>query len=93
MQLYVGVGVVVGRSQQLQAAHLQFSTLSLTEPALAKCCLRTELEATDRRLQGWALRPDDLSICRHEDGSEVSLGSGSYSSVRNLACWHASQDA
>jgi hypothetical protein len=33
-------------------------------------------------LQGWALRPDDIEICTHKDGSEVQLGSGSYGTVR-----------
>lgn len=55
----------------------------------ADACLCAELEAFDWRLQGWALRPDDLSVCRHEDGSEIRLGSGTYGTVRSVGFCHA----
>ncbi len=44
--------------------------------------MHTELEAFDRKLQGWALRPQDITICKAGDGADWLLGKGAYGKVR-----------
>ncbi len=44
--------------------------------------MRAELEAFDRKLQGWALRPQDITICKKGDGSDWLVGEGAYGKAR-----------
>ncbi len=44
--------------------------------------MRAGLEAFDRKLQGWALRPQDITICKKGDGSDWLVGEGAYGKAR-----------
>ena len=43
--------------------------------------VRAELEAFDRKLQGWAARPQDVAICK-QNGEHWMLGEGASGQVR-----------